>query len=425
MKNQTFKLFLIFTGLFVFLTAQNTPAQERSEYIDLNYILAKLTFTSRISKSTEQINDELIKEIRERKVDFVLVNEKEKEIEKAGGNELLIKTIHENPQKEIKAAFDENAALYQQYLDNYKGNIEQKKIAIKAGKEYIEKYGDDADFKPQIEYLKKAILELENIVNCCEPDIDPKYYREFDQAFKNKNWDDLFETGAKILDREPEFVDIALVLASVGFDSLVENKDKTFLRQTLYYAEKSIKLLESGAKSERYGVFEYEYKTKEFPDGRANALGWMHYFIGYIKHFHFSQREQAVSYLYKSITYKSETRERPIIYVLIGEFYQNELFRLEQQEKRQIESYPDNTPERDAKTNALLDRAIDAFARAYFAAKSEPETDKKTLQIIFDKLQELLKMRDKNKSTFDFDKLISNIIAKPMPDPADGIIPVK
>src|SRR5688572_12954679 len=139
MKNYTFKLFLIFTGLFVFLTAQNTPAQKKSDFVNLNYILTKLTFTSRISKSAEQINDELIKEIRERKVDFILEKEIEKEIEKAGGNKLLIKTIRKNLRegfkervslsKQIHSNKDnkENLALYKKYTDNFRGNCKQKK----------------------------------------------------------------------------------------------------------------------------------------------------------------------------------------------------------------------------------------------------------------------------------------------------------
>lgn len=413
MKNYTCKLFLIFTFLFVFLTAQNTPAQEKSGYINLNYILSKL-----MSEPAPEINPKLIEEIRERKVDFILTSEDEERLKKSGANDLLIKTIDENASEKVKKDFQQK--IYS--LTPTNRSFEQIEQRIEYAKQFIRVFSNDPEYEQQVIYTKKYLPKTEEVFAKykLEQELN-KLLTEFNSTFKNKNLDDLFETGAKILDRDPQLVDVALVLASVGFDNLVENSDRKYLKQTFYYAEKSIKLLENNKiSSDSYGAFEYQYKTKEFPDGRANALGWMHYFIGYIKYYHFHQREQAVLSFYKSITYKSETRERPIIYILIGDFYQDELIRLEQK-KRQIESYPDNTPERDAKTNALLERAIDAFARAYFIVK----TDKKTFMVIFDKLQYLLKMRHKDESTLDFDKLISNIIAKPMPDPADKIVPVK
>jgi hypothetical protein len=294
---------------------------KNSENVSFNDILSKLTFTSRISKSIEQINDELIKEIRKRKVNFVLKVEDEKEIKKAGGNELLIKTIRENLQegfkeknsqakeKPISKEVKENQDLYEKYTSNYRGTIEQKKIAVKAGKEYIEKYGNDERYKSQIEYLKKAVPRLEDFVNCCLPDVEPKDYFEFNKAFKDKNWDKLFEAGASILKREPDFV-VSLTLASVGFDNLVKNSKRRYLDETLFYAQKSIELLEKENDPNKYhGVFENKYKTKEFPNGKANALGWMNYMIGYIKYFQLNQKDEAIPYLQKSLQYKSESNE--------------------------------------------------------------------------------------------------------------------
>lgn len=70
-------------------------------------------------------------------------------------------------------------------------------------------------------------------------------------------------------------------------------------------------LLENDKKSftENYGVLNYSFKTKEFPDGKANALGYMNYIIGCIKYFYLNQKKEAVTYFQKSLRYKSKSNE--------------------------------------------------------------------------------------------------------------------
>ena len=118
----------------------------------------KLVFTSRISKSTEEINEQLVKDIKERKVNFILSYEDEESLKKTGASEALIKVIRENLPKEI----ERKIILYKKYTDNYDGNVSQKRIAIDAAKEYIKRYGENEEDKEIIDYLKKTIPILEN-----------------------------------------------------------------------------------------------------------------------------------------------------------------------------------------------------------------------------------------------------------------------
>ena len=90
-----------YIGLFA-LAFQNAPAQEeKPKPLSLNDILAKLTFTSRIDKTGEQINDKLIKQINKRKVDFELSKNDEQQIKKRGGTIALINAINENYLEEV------------------------------------------------------------------------------------------------------------------------------------------------------------------------------------------------------------------------------------------------------------------------------------------------------------------------------------
>lgn len=156
MENYYHKTGLIFIGLLIFLTAQiQIQGQDKTDHINLNYILSKLTFTSRISKSTEQINEELIKEIQERKVDFVLTSKDEEELIKANANDLLIKTIDKNASDETKENLKQ---IIYSTLGEHPQNTERR---IELGKQYIRVFEDNLDYKVQIEYLKKAIPALE------------------------------------------------------------------------------------------------------------------------------------------------------------------------------------------------------------------------------------------------------------------------
>ena len=55
---------------------------------------------------------------------------------------------------------------------------------------------------------------------------------------------------------DPEFIDVILVFASVGFDNAAKEADYEHLNQTLHYAEKAIELLErnEASKTEFYGA---------------------------------------------------------------------------------------------------------------------------------------------------------------------------
>lgn len=163
MKNQIYVI-LIFFGLIVFLTSQSVYGQEKPNYINLSYIVDKLDSTSRNKQKSAKTNESLIKEIQERKVNFILTKENEDFLGKKGGNDSLIKTIQENVSEgvlESKKYHEEMDALFQKFLNNRKGpTLEKYKIAIAAAREYIEqvKLNDCGDV---IKYLKFQIPKIE------------------------------------------------------------------------------------------------------------------------------------------------------------------------------------------------------------------------------------------------------------------------
>ena len=299
--------------LLIFGGIQQTHGQENQNYFDFEEILTKLNSASNNEKSLGEINAQLIKDIQKRKVDFILTSEDKKSLKKAGGSKLLIKSLSENVFKKEQDLINQRQSLYKKFTDNYASkNPDQLKIAIEAGKEFVKRYTGEVD-QLIIDYLVKTIPILEKSLsfkNCCFDPVN-KDYEKFNNSLKNKNWEDLLEVSAEILIKQTEIVDIPLAVASLGFDETANKKDGKYLNQILLYAEKAIELLENDKKSvtENYGVLTYSYKTKDFPDGKANALGYMNYIVGYLNYFYLNQKDEAVSYFQKSLQYESKANE--------------------------------------------------------------------------------------------------------------------
>lgn len=292
------KFTLVFITLCIFLSAQSIPAQEKSDHITLNEIKSKLAAILKDGSDPGPITGRVADEIRRRKVDFVLTAEDREFFRNFTGNDLINEAIENNVS--AKALEIEAQRLYQIFVDNYRGDAGQKQLAVKAAREFIERFENDPDLKAQIDYLKKVVPKLEAI-DTWESDTR-NLYSKFDEALKEERWEDLYVAGAEILKREPDFVDVSLVLAAVGFEN--KNSRGIYPEQTVFYAEKSIELLEANTKSRtnRYGVLKYTY------DDKPNALGWMNYIIGYLKYYQLDQKDEAIGYFNKAKTYRSEAR---------------------------------------------------------------------------------------------------------------------
>ena len=61
---------------------------------------------------------------------------------------------------------DAKANLYQKFLDNFKGTVEQQKVAYEVGKEYIARYGDcpDKADKKVAAYVRRWVAAYEAAV---------------------------------------------------------------------------------------------------------------------------------------------------------------------------------------------------------------------------------------------------------------------
>ncbi len=222
--------------------------------------------------------------------------------------------------------------LYEKkFQGNFQGKtIEQKQTAIDAAKQYIQKFGACEEDKAIIEYLKTTVPALEKdivkINDAKQAEAQNALFNRFDAAIKSKNTAETFAVGKEILAKDPDIVDVLIVLATVGYDQARMNPPvNTYNTETVDYAKSAIDKIQAGKTSVNgsYGVLAYSYKNKE------NALGWMNYIVGYVMYYGQSKKEEALPFLYKATqANNSTTKNDAVLYQTIALYYRDQVARL-------------------------------------------------------------------------------------------------
>ena len=323
------------------------------------------------------------------------------------------------------------AALDAKFRDNYAGDLAKRKMAVEAGKQYIEKYASCPPSKDFVDYLNSYLPGMEKAIKEEEEKAAMAIVlNRFNDGLKAKNWNEVYAAGKEVLAKKPdEYRDAELVLGSIGLDETAKSpRVTTWNDETLKYAKMAIADLEAGKTFKTFGVAPFKYKNKE------DALGWMNYTIGYITYFDKNDKKGGLSYLYKATQLNSDTKSNPVVYESIGAYYYDDVRRLAKEiQDLAAKQSPDNTEEQakqlvseiNAKVgmvNGTAEAAIDAYARAYSFAKKDTKTPKAYTDSLYKNLQDLYKVRF-NK-TEGFDAYIASTVNKPMPNPLNPIVPI-
>ncbi len=343
----------------------------------------------------------------------------------------------------------EKKALYDTYIANYdKPELEKKEAAIAAAKQYVEKFGANADDKQQVDYFKTAIPDLEKAVAAMKQKViddgnakaTQALFTRFDAALKGTggkaNPSETYAAGKEIVAKQPDFIDVVLVLGSVGFDQAVANPPvDTYNEDALTYAKMAIQKIEENkpSKTGNYGVLQYAYKNKENPDGKSNALNWMNYNIGYILYYRQgkdnpAKKKEALPYLYKATKYTSTNQKNPTAYQAIGAWYLDEAIRIDKERTAILTANGNKDNEQTlamvGEQKGYADRAIDAYSRAYKLAKGAAKPNKEYTDGLYTRLKELYAFRYDGKIE-GIDAFVAKVDSTPFPDPTTAITPVK
>ncbi len=334
-----------------------------------------------------------------------------------------------------QASVEDCDAIYQKFLAKRKStDIPGKEEAVAAGNEYLEKCKTTDGQEEIVPWVTKQLATVKGLLKFDTEERD--YYKPFRDAIESKNSAKIMESGKKILTIQPDYVDLLITLASVGYDEARNNVD-TYNTDTVNFAKSALQKISEGKTSQVidkypngvWGMYNYVYATAKCTDGKTNASGWMNYIIGYIQYYRIKNMKDSVPYLYKASQVGCETKEIGDIYRMIGSWYVEEFKRLETERQAKLDATKTTEAPEGADTDetkaifalqkGYMERVIDAYVRGANLPTTTKE-DKERWNTI---AKQFYGFRFKEDMS-GYNTWVSNATSKPFADPTSAVTPV-
>ena len=278
--------------------------------------------------------------------------------------------------------------IYKRFVDN---RTTKPDLAYRAARDYLQKYAKDKD--QYVDYLTKWVMFYER----------DERKRNLPELINQKNFAEAFSTGAKILADEPNYLRAQIDLGYAGYLA-ASAKNETYNADALRYARSAIQALESGKAPADWAPFK----------GKDDTLAYLNYAIGFLTLK--TNPDQALDALLKAAQYDSDIKKTPSTYYFMGVAYESGPYKtLSAAYQTQYAGKPE-TPESKAaleKLNAVIDRIIDAYARAIAAAGTDPKTEQSRKEWL-EHLRNYYKFRHEGSDT-GINEFIAASLQKPLP----------
>jgi len=273
------------------------------------------------------------------------------------------------------------SAIYGKWWDNRQ---KDQPAAYEAAKEYLAVCTTDDQYTAALKKFKAAY-------EAATADVTNK--KQFDEAYKNKNYAEQMRLGKAVLATEPDNAAVYIVMGLAGLS------DPNLLNESAQYARKAIELIQAG-----------KPVTPLFTS-KDQALAWMNWDIARatLK----SAPADAIPYLLKTAKLESDLKKDPRVYLDLAAAY-NDGPQAKLTEEYKSKVGPNNTETPESKLvlenlNQVIDRQIDALARATALADAANKPGF---------LGELTKLYEyRNKSKAGVNELVANVLSKPLPEP--------
>ena len=276
------------------------------------------------------------------------------------------------------------SATYQKWYDNRK---EHQDVAYAAAKDYLATCTTEDQYSAALKKFKDAYDAITAGATTA---------KQFDDAVKNAKYAEQVRLGKLMLANDPDNVNNVKIYIIMGVAGLNES---SFLSESAQSAKKAIELIEGGKPF-----------APLFDGSRDKALAQLNYAIA--KASLSGAPTDALPYLIKAARYESDLKKNPQTYLdIVTAYEKGPRAKLTLEYDAKYKGH-DETPESKlvaANINQVIDRQIDAYARATFVATNA--ADKKALM---DELTTLYKYR--NKSDAGLNELVAGILSKPLPD---------
>ena len=278
--------------------------------------------------------------------------------------------------------------IYKKFTEN---RLPNPTAAYQFARDYLQRYQKDKD--QYVDYLTKWVAAYERD--------DRK--RNLPILINEKKFADAYKTGARILADEPDYLRAQIDLGYAGYIA-ASAKDESHNAEALAYATKAIQLIESGKTPSEWAPFK----------GKDDTLAYLNYAVGFLKLK--TNPTDAIDPLLKAASYESDIKRTPSTYYFLAVAYESGPYKtLSTAYQKDFADKPETPASKAAleKLNVLMDRIIDAYARAIAAAGTDPklEQSRKEWQ---KPLENYYKFRNNGADTGLLD-FINNSLKKPLP----------
>lgn len=299
-----------------------------------------------------------------------------------------------NAFQDAACAEDAKTALYQSFLKNLKAD--QAK-AYEEAKKYIAcpASGEVTEAQQKIiDYLKNFITKYEAATK--KTDYRVKIYND-------KNYVVGYAMGKEILTAEPENLQVLVDLGANAY-LLPPVKNPQLTAEGLGYAQKALAAIESGKSLE-------DWKPLASKD---EAVAYLNYSIGALTLE--KDPSAALKNLIKAAQFETLLKKSPYTYAYIAGAYETGPYAKMSEEYKRLYQGKDETPESKlmlANINQIIDRMIDAYARAVALAATDAQY--KDVKVGWNEsLTTWYKYRNSDK-TDGMDQLVAGVLSKPLP----------
>ena len=279
--------------------------------------------------------------------------------------------------------------LYTKFVNNYKTN---KPVAYETAKAYLQRYAKDKDD------LSKYVQDW---VAGYEIELRQGQLRQL--VYDERNFVEAFKLGKRVMADEPDHLDSLIALGNAGYLAATA-RNEVFNAEAMGYAKKAIEFIEGGKVPENWAPFK----------GKDDTLAYLYYTVGLLSLK--STPNEAIENLIKAAQLESELKKLPGTYYVLAVAYETGPYaKMSADYQKNFADKPE-TPERKQaieKLNQVIDRAIDAYARAVAAAGNDPKNAQSKATSL-NRLTVLYKFRHEN-SDAGLNELIASVLSKPLP----------
>ena len=290
--------------------------------------------------------------------------------------------------------------VYKRFWDN---RVPNPAVAYEAARDYMQRYSKEND--DYTRYLKSWIAAYEEdqrVLRLTAERADRE--QQLLGSFSEKNYARAYGLANQVLTDDPNNVRVLIALGYGAVAASTEARNETFNAEAAKHAAKAIQLIGSGRTPETWAPFK----------GKDDVLGSLHYALGYyaLK----SNPDTAIPSFITATQVDADRRSSPTTYSLLALAYQNGPYkRLSDDYSRRFANQPE-TPESKAAIEAInkvVDRIIDAYARAVALAGNNPQHQAAKTQSMA-QLTNFYKFRHNN-SDAGLTEFIAGVLSKPLP----------